>query len=230
MESAVLKVKGLCFAYDDGPPLFDNLSFELKKGTLLTVSGANGSGKSTLLDLLFGQKEPLSGTIEVMGKKASLQTKNLGLLPQNIDYYLLGQSVSEEIELSTNNPDKSAHEAKELASAWGLTEKLGSYVDTLSGGEKKRLALIGALAGSPLILFLDEPFSGLDWGGTLTLLEDLKTLKAKGQTVVLVTHDPSLLFKITDFWLLISTKLGHFFSDNLENIKSRLSSYGVRPF
>jgi biotin transport system ATP-binding protein len=229
MESAAIIVKSLSFSYEDGKPLIDNLTFELPGGTLLSVLGANGTGKSTLLDLLAGIREPLSGTVEIAGNMASSVERKLSLLPQNIDYFLLGQNVLEEIELSVRKLKDTKESAATLASAWGLEGKLDDYVENLSGGEKKRLALIGALASRPLALFLDEPFSGLDWPGTKTLLGDLVSLKAQGLTIVLVSHEPSLLLDLSDYFLLLSRDKGPYFTSDQEELKERLELYGVRP-
>jgi NitT/TauT family transport system ATP-binding protein len=226
MDEAKIKVKGLSFSYKEKAPLFTDLSFELFKGEALCVLGSNGCGKSTLLDILAGLKEPLQGSVTIDGESSIKIVHKLRLLPQNIDYFLLGQSVGEELELSLKDDQT---EVESLAEAWGLTGMLDEYVDTLSGGEKKRLALIGALASDPLVLFLDEPFSGLDWNGTKTLINDLKTLKQRGETLVLVSHDPSVLLDVCECFLLMSKDKGYVFTRDLSELKNNLEKYGVRP-
>ena len=226
-----ISASNLAFSHPGGGPLFQNLTFELPKGSALVVSGANGSGKSTLLDVLAGQREPSAGTVTVSGEMAAGAAPRLRLLPQNIDCFLLGATVSEEIGLSV--PEKGRKERGEkilgLASAWGFRDKLESPVESLSGGEKKRLALIGALSGEPLALFLDEPFSGLDWPGALTLAESLARLKKSGETIVAATHEPALLRGFADRFLLLSPEKGHLLAESFGEAAQSFAGYGVRP-
>ncbi|MDR2198826.1 MAG: energy-coupling factor ABC transporter ATP-binding protein [Deltaproteobacteria bacterium] len=206
------------------------LAFSLPKGACLVICGENGSGKSTLLDLLSGYREPLKGIIEIEGKKASSIRGELALLPQNIDYFLLGQTVEEELGLSAADVKDDQEGALSLASAWGFSSASRTRVDALSPGEKKRLALIGALSGRPRALFLDEPFSGLDWSGTVTLTGDLRRLKERGETVILSTHEPGLVGDVADYWLFVSKELAPFFTGDRKELESRFAEYKVRPF
>lgn len=226
MGEPAIRAEGLGYSYPGGGPVIEGLSLELGKGSLLAVLGANGSGKSTLLDLLAGLREPTSGKLEILPGGGECR-----LLPQNVDYFLLGQTVGEEIGLSLAGLDKDARakEEERLASRWGFLGRLQEPVDSLSGGEKKRLAILGALSGKPRALFLDEPFSGLDWEGSLALAGSLASLREAGETVVLATHEPGLVKGFADVWLLLSRDRGHRLTSDQGELAGLLAEYKLRP-
>jgi biotin transport system ATP-binding protein len=116
-----------------------------------------------------------------------------------------------------------------LAQSWSLDSLLHEPVENLSRGEKKRLALASALASRPLVVLLDEPFSGLDYPGILSLKKDLHSLKDKGHSLVLVTHEPMLTEDLADSYLLL--KQGAYIFTKKENLDKELfGEYGIRPF
>ncbi|MDR1081925.1 MAG: ATP-binding cassette domain-containing protein, partial [Deltaproteobacteria bacterium] len=116
----------------------------------------------------------------------------------------------------------------ELAARWGLEGVLRVPAESLSAGEKRRLAIASALAGGPRALLLDEPFSGLDWPGTLALLRDLARLRDGGRTVVVATHEPYLLRDLAGAWLLLKGGGSLFTRDEAD--LARLPEFGVRPY
>jgi ABC-type multidrug transport system ATPase subunit len=233
-QAAALAASGLSYALPGGIPLFEGLGFSLPKGSFLTVLGANGSGKSTLLDILAGLRAPFAGTVELGGLALGAKGQGPVLLPQDIDCFLLGATVGEEIMISlAGAPGRGGKglspSAGELAAGWGFGGRLDVPVADLSGGEKKRLALLGALSGGPPALLLDEPFAGLDWAGSRLLAESLAGLKAKGETIVMATHEPGLAKGFTDLWLLLSRDLGHSLTGDISELPGLLERYGLRP-
>ncbi|MDR3152977.1 MAG: energy-coupling factor ABC transporter ATP-binding protein [Deltaproteobacteria bacterium] len=221
------------FARPGGRELFGGLSFGLPEGGFMLLCGANGSGKSTLLDILGGLESPLEGRVEICGD-SSREALSLGtaLLPQEPDHYLLGADAREELELAMARTASSRaglppSGADAVAAAWGLVEILETPVETLSPGQKKRLAIASALAGGPRAVLLDEPFSGLDWPGCLALLEDLRRLKGRGASAVIATHEPYLLRELADCWLLLKGEESLFTRDPGD--LKRLPEFGVRP-
>jgi biotin transport system ATP-binding protein len=100
-------------------------------------------------------------------------------------------------------------------------------VETLSLGQKKRLALASSLAAEPLVLLLDEPFSGLDWPGCQNFLDDLNRLSEKELIVILATHEPDLVVELVDKWLLM--KPDQYLLANPKEAFKHLSEFGVRP-
>jgi ABC-type multidrug transport system ATPase subunit len=229
MGGIVLSARGLGFSYPGGDPLIEGLDLDLDRGGLLTVIGANGAGKSTLLDLLAGLRAPSVGTVEIFGEREG-EKGAMSLLPQNVDYFLLGLTIEEEIGLSVKGREDVKERVDSLARQWGFSGRLGERVESLSGGEKKRLALLGALSGRPDVVFLDEPFSGLDWEGTQTLLADISSLKDRGETLVLVTHEPGLVAGITDSWLLLARGKKPVLAGSGKDLEGLLAPAGVRPF
>ncbi len=229
MTSETLQITDLAFAYDAKKPVLSGVSFKLPAGSLLTLAGANGSGKSTLVAILAGLLEPLSGEIRwgaSTGRQAyeSLRTQS-ALLPQNIDHWLLGETGREDLYLASSQKADALY-IEELIAKWNLTPLLDCPVETLSLGQKKRLSLVAALAQRPQLILFDEPFSGLDWPGSLLLIETFKQLKSWGTTLILSTHEPSLLSPLTDYWLLLAAEGRWAFGANLED---RFTDFSLRP-
>jgi ABC-type multidrug transport system ATPase subunit len=224
-----LAARNLTFGYDPQAPVLREVSFEAASGELLVLAGANGSGKSTLLGILAGLLAPDSGEILVDGAGATagrnfLQTRST-LLPQNIDHWLLGETGREDLTLGLE-PGQDAEMVAGLVRHWGLEPFLDQPVETLSQGQKKRLALAAALARRPAAVFLDEPLAGLDWPGLKAALADLARLKSSGVVTVLVTHEPALVAGLADGWLLLKKGGGHLFGRDLS---PHFEAYGLRP-
>jgi biotin transport system ATP-binding protein len=237
-----LIVEKLSFAYPEAEPLISDLSFELRAGEILGLAGQNGAGKSTLLDLLAGLKAPTRGKITLEGpspepngdRMAKIplkknRQKRVSLLPQNVDFFILGDTPREDLSLALGaKPHLDKREIISLiADHWVLGDWLDSPVETLSLGQKKRLALASSLAVEPEVLLLDEPFSGLDWPGSVSFFEDLETLSEKKLIVVLATHEPGLVINLVDKWLLM--KPNQFLLASPQESFKRFSEFGVRP-
>ncbi len=207
------------------------LNFEARPGRILGLAGANGSGKSTLVNILAGLLAPVSGDLR-LGRAAGRAARKLlrrfsALLPQNVDHWLLGETGAEDLTLGLDpaDPEASALVA-DLTARWNLADILPRPVESLSLGQKKRLALAAALARRPLAVFLDEPLAGLDWPGVRTMLADLTRLKEAGVITVLSTHEPALTAPLVDDWLLLKPGGGHLFG---ADITGRFEEFGVRP-
>lgn len=231
-EFSGLSVQNLSFAYPGRETVFEALGFEVAPGRILGLAGANGSGKSTLLDLLAGILTPTGGGIRLAGQEGTKSLRSLSaLLPQNVDHWLLGETPREDLELAFGfyGSDKSVQGDRLTAGAeyWGLGEILDDPVDALSIGQKKRLALASALAGEPTLVLLDEPFAGLDWPACQALLKDLTRLPQSGAVVVIATHEPELVKKHVDDWLLLKPG-AHLFGPPARTL-SRLAEFGARP-
>jgi biotin transport system ATP-binding protein len=225
-----IRAHALTFGYDPRAPVLREVSFEVAPGEILVLAGANGSGTSTLLALLAGLLEPDSGQLEADGQSGPAARDFLrarsALLPQNIDHWLLGETGREDLTLGLDLRETGAAEwVAGLARHWGLEPFLDQPVETLSLGQKKRLALAAALARRPAAVFLDEPLAGLDWPGVRAALADLARLKAGGVATVLVTHEPALLAGLADRWLLLKQG-GHLFGRDLT---PHFADYGLRP-
>lgn len=191
----VLDLEGVSYrAVQDGPQLFNDVTFRLGPGERIGVVGVNGAGKSTLLRLLDGRIEPDAGRVK-RGK-----TVQTAILTQNVQE--LGTREHMRV-LEVMTEDKSVFDVggKELSGAQ-LLETLGfsrsrqwTPVSDLSGGERRRLQLLKLLTGEPNVLMLDEPTNDLDTD-TLAAMEDL--LDAWPGTLIVVSHDRYLLERVTD--------------------------------
>ncbi len=186
-RAKALELKGVHFRYArELPDTLSNLSLTLYEGETLCVLGGNGSGKSTMLGVASGVRKPYAGSVYVFGKKLkeyknqSLYRENLSLLPQDVQTVFLHNTVREELA-----------EAKvELSSLpFDLTPLLDTHPYDLSGGEQQLVALAKVLATKPKILLLDEPTKGLDAEKKQHLLDILRTLKVRGVSILIVTHD-----------------------------------------
>lgn len=227
----MLSVVDVSFRYEPDRPVLVGLTFEARPGRILGLAGANGSGKSTLVNILAGLLAPDSGEVR-LGESRGRQARNLlrrssALLPQNVDHWLLGETGAEDLSLGLDPADPATADLlADLTVRWSLTDLLPRPVESLSLGQKKRLALAAALARRPLAVFLDEPLAGLDWPGVRAMLADLARLKEAGVIIVLSTHEPSLTAPLVDEWLLLKSGGGHLFGSDAT---SRFEEFGVRP-
>ena len=228
---SILSAHDLGFSYDPHRPVLTGLNFAAAPGQILALAGANGSGKSTLINILAGLLTPDSGEVRLgdeTGRQA-LKTlrRNSALLPQNIDHWLLGETGAEDLFLGVDQKDQTNQVlAAELIDRWALSPFLDQPVETLSLGQKKRLALAAALIRKPRVVFLDEPLSGLDWPGAKAMLGDLARLKEAGVVTVMVTHEPGLTAPLVDNWLLLKPGGEYLFGPDLAG---RFEEFGVRP-
>ncbi len=180
--------------------ILDSLSFEIKKGEFITIFGRSGSGKSTLLHILGGLLKPDEGKIifetkDVYQNSEEYRKKEVGFVFQFfhlINVLNVYENITLSVKVSGNTFDK--NELKSLISTLGLKDKIYSSVNTLSGGEKQRVALARALLKEPKIIFCDEPTGNLDTYNSEIVFKALKEFNNKGKTVVLVTHNPKLLY------------------------------------
>jgi cell division transport system ATP-binding protein len=187
----------------DGPALSD-VTLEVGKGEFVFLTGPSGAGKSTLLRLLFCAEPATSGQLLLFGKNLSkirpaavpLVRRNVGFVFQ--DFKLLsGRTVAENVALPLEVrglPDKDIRKkVRMLLRSVGLEHRAAKFPPSLSGGEQQRIAVARALAPDPALVLADEPTGNLDPERTLEVMELLHAANARGTTVVVATHDRSLL-------------------------------------
>ncbi len=193
-------------------PWLQNIGFDLPPGKILLVTGDNGSGKSMLARALAGVWPPLSGEILLDG--ADIRSwpedqfgKLIGYVPQNSQ--IMDGTLAENIARLGPVDEEAVQEAARQARAHesikafgGYDQNVGPAGSRLPGGLKQRLALARALHGEPRLLILDEPDASLDMKGRKNLADALADMKKRGQSVVLVTHDP-LLQGVADMRLVL---------------------------
>ncbi len=162
--------------------LFRGLSFDLECGELLQIVGANGTGKSSLLRILAGLLRPFAGSVSTSGRVALLDER----LP--LDEHL----ALEESFAFWDRIDRDASTANDIASV-GLTGLADVPVRYLSTGQRKRAALLHAIATKPEIWLFDEPLNGLDAAGAAMLLNEIRAFRADGGIAIVASHQPVAL-------------------------------------
>lgn len=171
------------------------VSFSIKEGECFGLLGHNGAGKSTTMKMIYGLSTIESGRLSIFGQSFSLTPpeikQQLGVVPQedNLDPDL---PVLENLHAYARLFGIDRHKAREKSLSMlhfmGLDSKGNSLVDTLSGGQKRRLIIARALLNDPRVLILDEPTTGLDPQGRHLVWQKLRGLKAEGVTMILTTH------------------------------------------
>jgi len=200
----MIKAKQIFKTYHNGiidVPVLKGIDFHLKTGEFVALTGKSGAGKSTLLYQLGLLDVADRGEIIIDGldtkdltslEKTQFRLNNLGYVFQ--DYALLPElTATENIMvpllmqgLSTKEATKVAHKALDKV---GMKDKHDNLPSQLSGGEQQRVAVARAIANEPKILFADEPTSNLDSSTSKVVLDLFKELNAKGQTILLITHE-----------------------------------------
>lgn len=176
----VLFFRDVCFAYEKGEPVLQNLRMELREWELLCLLGGNGSGKSTLLKLAAGILTPHAGWVQ---RRKGLR---IGYLPQSLQACFLADTLAEALADSRRRGGCSVEEQERMVAAFKLEALLGRHPYDLSGGEQQRAAFASLLLRRPNVLLLDEPTKGLDPAAKSFLGEMLHRLH---MPVLLATHD-----------------------------------------
>ncbi|MEK4849349.1 ATP-binding cassette domain-containing protein [Paenibacillus sp. FSL H7-0756] len=198
----------LTFCYVGGRPAVQKISLDIPTGSLTALCGVNGSGKSTLLRLLAGLAQPSSGQIHYGdgdGKKTDNTTAELvSMVFQQPETQLFAGTVHKDIEYGLIERGVSKEKRTEIISSalakTGLAydEFAGRSPFLLSGGEKRRVSIAGALAVQPGLLILDEPTAGLDPQAAQALLEMVEELRSSGLTLIIGTHDLDSFLPVAD--------------------------------
>lgn len=204
----IVQVQNVSYSYYDTIPALDDVSFAVQRGERLAVIGSNGSGKSSLLHMINGLIFPRSGEVYVEGERVTEKRlkdasflrffrHRMGYLFQDPDVQLFCPTVFDELlfgplQLGLNKAE-SAERASEVMTMLQLETLRDRPSYMLSGGEKKRVALGAMLTINPDILLLDEPGNGLDPRSYSFLVELVVALNEAGKTIVVATHDLSLI-------------------------------------
>ncbi len=205
----VLAARGLCFSYEPDRPVLDGADLALHAGRRVAVLGPNGGGKTTLFRLLAGALAPAAGEVLLDGAAVVRTRRGLTalrtqvqLVLQDPDDQLFSASVGQDVSFGPVNLGLPADEVQARVDgalrALGIAELADRPTHLLSFGQKKRVAIAGAVAMAPRLLVLDEPTAGLDPAGVEELLVTLADLHAAGTTPVLSTHDVDLAQRWAD--------------------------------
>ncbi|MGI5861827.1 MAG: cell division ATP-binding protein FtsE [Myxococcales bacterium] len=181
-----------------------DVNLSIGKGEFVFLTGPSGAGKTTLLKLIFCAERPTSGQLLVTGRNiarikgsaAAILRRKIGVVFQ--DFKLLpGRSVADNVALTLDVLGVPRRDGNRKVAAMlkqvGLSHKSHSYPPKLSGGEQQRVAIARALVNAPAILLADEPTGNLDPKLTIEIMDLLRDFSARGTTVVIATHDNSLI-------------------------------------
>jgi cobalt/nickel transport system ATP-binding protein len=217
--SADFVLEGVRHEYRAGTPALAAIDLTILSGQHVAIVGANGSGKSTLLKMLDGLVFPTSGAIRAFGAPLTEDAledpayrrdfrARVGFVFQEADVQLFCSDASDELAfgpLQLGLPrDEVERRVREAAQQLRVEQLLDRPPYTLSGGEKKRVAIASVLTMQPHVLLLDEPTNALDPRSQVWLLDVLDEWKQEGRTVVMATHDLSAAAESADRIVVLS--------------------------
>jgi len=168
----------------------DGISFTVKEGEVFGLLGPNGAGKTTTIEIMEGLRERNGGDVKVLGldpwKNGYTLHKKIGVIPQGFTFFektTPKEAVNYYADLFNIQVN-----ADEILKEVLLEDMADKSFDTLSGGQKQKTGLALSLVNTPELLFLDEPTTGLDPNARRAIWEVIRSLKAKGKTIILTTH------------------------------------------
>ena len=204
---SIVKVSCLKHVYPDTTEIhICGLDFVVNKGERVVVLGGNGSGKTTLLYHILGLLAPNEGSVAVFGVNPAKQypviRERIGVLLQNVDDQILSPTVWDDISFSPRNygygKEETGRMVEQVMAEMGILHLRDKICHYLSGGEKRKVALAGALVMRPELLILDEPFEGLDSRSRTELVMLLNKRNQEGMTIIMSTHDLNLVTAFAD--------------------------------
>ena len=190
--------------YGSGPEVLRDVSFALAPGSFHFLTGASGAGKSTLLRLLYLAQRPTRGLITMFDKDLATLPRDefpalrrrIGVVFQDfrlIDHLSALDNVALPLKVAGARDDQIRDHVRELLAWVGLADHVDAKPKTLSGGQQQRVALARAVIGRPALLLADEPTGNVDDRLAMRLLHLFDELNKMGTTVVVATHNESLI-------------------------------------
>ncbi|MBQ6493687.1 MAG: energy-coupling factor transporter ATPase [Erysipelotrichaceae bacterium] len=214
---SLIEIKNVDYSYNDTRKAVDGITFDIEKGSYVTIIGHNGSGKSTLAKLITGLLPVKNGSILIDGLEVNEQNisairKRLGIVFQNPDNQFIGSTVKDDIAFGLENKQVESADMEgiigEYAEKVGLTEYLDYEPQNLSGGQKQRVAIAGILAMKPDIIIFDEATSMLDPKGKKEIKKLMYDLAGDDTiTIISITHDIEEVLQSDDCIVLNKGKL-----------------------
>ena len=231
-ERAVLTLTDVCKQFSkNAKPVLSNVSFSVFEQDCIVVSGQNGSGKTVLMTLIADLEQPSSGSIyrkQYNGKEISV-----GLVFQDADTQILGDTVEEDILFGVRNscfaPLERTQRLESVLKQLGLSEKRKDPARSLSGGEKRRLAVAGILMMEADMIIFDEPFANLDFPGVVQVTSMLQQLKNAGKTIIVLTHELEKVLALANRLLILHKGMLVYDAAPKTALESGvLAQYGIR--
>jgi cell division transport system ATP-binding protein len=193
--------------YEPDVTALRDVSFVIEKGEFVFVVGASGSGKSTIVRLLLKELEPTRGRIVVGGRDLTrLRRSKVPLLRRNVgcvfqDFKLLptrtaSENVAYALKVQGESASSIRRKVPEVMNMVGLSHKMNSLPDELSGGEQQRVSIARAFVNHPPLLVCDEPTGNLDPDTSVGIMQLLYRINRAGTTILMVTHDREMVDKM----------------------------------
>lgn len=205
-KPSALKLSNVSFSYDGKKNIVSDINFDVKQGEMISIVGKNGAGKSTLTKLICGFEDIDKGEILLSDKdvgKLSIYERAsfVGLVMQNPNMMISLSKIADEVGLGLKLrgfPENEIREKVEkVLSVCGLSPFIDWPIQALSYGQKKRVTIASILVLEPKVIILDEPTAGQDYRHYSEMMEFLRELNERGNTVVLITHDMHLMLEYT---------------------------------
>ncbi len=207
-DTTVVRLENVSIRYGAGPEVLHEVSFHLSPGSFHFVSGPSGAGKSSMLSMMYLGQGPSGGRMSLFGRDVeSLSRDDRAMLRRRIgvvfqDFRLLphltvAENVALPLRIAGRPGDKTRDHVAELLAWVGLAEHIDDLPATLSGGQQQRVAIARAVIGQPSLLLADEPTGNVDDRIALRLLYLFEELNKLGTTVVIATHNQSLVSRFT---------------------------------
>ena len=196
-EVPAVQAEDLHFEYEKGVEVLHGIDLSIRRGESVGIVGQNGSGKTTLVKHFNGLLRPRRGKVTVNGidtaeKTVAELSKTVGYLFQNPDHQIFSTSVEEEVAFGPKNLGVGAEEIeKRVAEALrlvGLEEFRHVPPSTLGLGQRRKVTLAAIVAMRPEVMILDEPTTGIDWSGSIQLMDSVRQLNRHGHTIITITH------------------------------------------
>jgi len=208
MSEAVISIQNLSKTFGTNEVLKD-ISFEVKRGEVVTIIGSSGSGKSTLLRCVNLLEKPTSGKISYNGQHILEHDKSIyeyrthvGMVFQQFNLFnnlnVLENCIVGPMKVLKKSKEEAEKIAKEFLEKVGMSAYINAKPRQLSGGQKQRVAIARALSMQPDVLLFDEPTSALDPEMVNEVLETMKSLAHTGLTMIVVTHEMGFAKEVSD--------------------------------
>ncbi len=238
MNPRFLEIDNVCHSFDLKKTGIFNISMTVARDDFILLAGKNGCGKTTLIRHFNGLLTPNTGRVLLNGedirKDLTLARKKIGMVFQDPDTQIIGDTVFEETAFGPENLNMDRGDINDRVcrtlDRLGLKHLQGRNPATLSGGEKRRLAIAGILVMEPELIIFDEPFANLDYPSVLALVKLCLELHQAGHAIVMTTHDVAPVITLATKMVIMDKGRIVEEGDPL-TLAPRLESFGVKnPF
>lgn len=207
----IISVKGLVKKFNDEFTALNHVDAQLPKGKVIAVLGQNGSGKTTFVRHLNGLYKPTSGEVlykgeSILGKTVAQISKNIILVFQHPEHMLFEETVEKELTFCARmqNVPFSEDRITEVLERYHLEKERETFPLNLSMGKKHMLTILSVLFSSADVIILDEPTLGMDGFLIRDLEEMIADLKELGKTIIMISHEIPLVFRVSDYAVILN--------------------------